>query len=129
MHKERFKTIVVVHLFLKKADKILLLRRFNTGYEDGNYSLIAGHIDGGETLKAAMIRKAKEAVGIYINPQDLIFMHVMHRNAVDWERIDFFFVCKKWFSEPIIMEKDKCDHMQWFSKKEMPSNMVPYVKN
>ena len=56
-------------------------------------------------------------------------MHVMHRNAVDWERIDFFFVCKKWFSEPIIMEKDKCDHMQWFSKKEMPSNMVPYVKN
>ena len=45
---KRFKLIVAVHLFLLRNDEIILLRRFNTGYEDGNYSLIAGHIDGNE---------------------------------------------------------------------------------
>jgi len=42
------------HLFLRRDDQILLLRRFNTGYEDGNYSVIAGHIAHGEDVIAAM---------------------------------------------------------------------------
>ena len=40
---DRFTVPVAVHLFLRDGDRILLLRRFNTGYEDGNYSVIAGH--------------------------------------------------------------------------------------
>lgn len=38
---ERFKLVVAVHLILIKNGKILLLRRYNTGYEDGNYSVVA----------------------------------------------------------------------------------------
>ena len=49
MSKERFKLIVDVHLLLIKDGKIVLLKRANTGYEDGKYGLIAGHADGNET--------------------------------------------------------------------------------
>ena len=45
-----FKFKSAVHLFLIQDDKILLLRRYNTGYEDGNYSVIAGHLAGGEQV-------------------------------------------------------------------------------
>lgn len=34
---ERFKMRVAVHLILEQDNKYLLLRRYNTGYEDGNY--------------------------------------------------------------------------------------------
>lgn len=33
---ERFKVITAVHLILIENNKILLQRRYNTGYEDGN---------------------------------------------------------------------------------------------
>ena len=57
---------VSVHLLLVRTGRILLLRRYNTGYEDGNYSLVAGHIEGGEELKAAMIREAREESGVFV---------------------------------------------------------------
>ncbi len=32
---ERFRLLAAVHLFLLRDGAVLLLRRFNTGYEDG----------------------------------------------------------------------------------------------
>ena len=69
---DRFKLIPEAHIFLMNDNhEVLLLRRFNTGYEDGNYSVIAGHIDGNEEVKAAAIREAREEAGIEIRPSDI----------------------------------------------------------
>ena len=73
-----FRLPVAVHLLLIKDDRILLLRRHNTGYEDGNYSVVAGHIDGGEKLRSAMVREAREEAGIEISPSNLRVVGVMH---------------------------------------------------
>ena len=64
---ERFKLVVAVHLILIEDGKILLLRRYHTGYEDGNYSVVAGHIDGDESVIKAMQREALEEAGITID--------------------------------------------------------------
>ena len=69
---------VAVHLLLVKNDRVLLLRRYNTGYEDGNYSVVAGHIEGGEDLKTAMIREAREEAGIEILRSNLEVVGVIH---------------------------------------------------
>jgi len=117
---------VAVHLFLIKGSRILLQRRYNTGYEDGNYSVIAGHIDGGEDVFSAMIREAKEEAGIDISRENLKAVQVMHRKKED-ERIDYFFVCNNWDGEPSIMESDKCDELRWSEIDALPSNIVDYV--
>ncbi len=128
---ERFKLLSAVHLFLIKDKKILLLRRFNTGYEDGNYSVPAGHLDGGETVIQAAIRESLEEACINLDPQDLTMAHVMHRIKLDIkeERIDFFVTATKWSGEVKIGEPNKCDDLSWFPLDGLPQNLIPYVRS
>jgi len=128
MAKERFKIIPAVYLVLMKENKILLSRRYNTGYFDNYYSLPAGHLDGKETLKQAMVREAKEEVGVVLDPSDLELIHTMNRKIPDNERVDFFFTTKKWQGEPKIIETDKCDDLSWFGLNNLPNNIIPYIK-
>lgn len=128
MQEERFKVIPAVYLVLIKDNKILLSRRHNTGYFDGNYSFPAGHLDGNETLKQAMVRETKEEIDVLLDPADLELVHTMNRKIPDNERIDFFFRAKKWQGEPKIMEVDKCDDLNWFGLNNLPPNIIPYIR-
>ena len=127
MSRQYFKFVSAVHLFLVRNGKILLSRRFNTGYEDGNFSVPAGHIDGNETVTGAMIREAKEEIGIDIGEGGLKMVHVMHRKS-DEERIDFFFEATEWQGEPKVNEPNKCDNLSWFPIDGLPENTIPYVR-
>jgi len=46
----RLRPLVAVHLFLLQDNKILLSKRYNTGYEDGNWNVPAGHVEEGESV-------------------------------------------------------------------------------
>jgi 8-oxo-dGTP diphosphatase len=127
MATDRFKLLSAVHLFLVRDGQVLLSRRFNTGYEDGKYSVVAGHLNGDEEVKAAMIREAREEVGVEISPLDLQVVGVMHRKSND-ERIDFFLVTTSWSGEVTNREPGKCDQLAWFDLDELPENVIPYVR-
>jgi len=127
MPKDRFKIIPTSHLILVKDGKILLLRRFNTGWSDGQYSVVAGHLDGNETFLQAMIREAKEEAGIELSQEDLEVVHVVHRKSNE-ERIDFFILAKRWKGEPRNMEPNKCDDLNWFEMDRLPDNTIPYIR-
>ncbi len=125
---DKFKLTATVHIFLTKNEaEILLLRRFNTGYEDGKYSVIAGHIDGNEEVKAAAIREAKEEAGIEIQPSEIEVVGVMHRKGTD-ERVDFFLAASRWSGRIVNAEPHKCDNLSWHSVHDLPANMVPFVR-
>ncbi|MFS0555478.1 NUDIX hydrolase [Brevibacillus sp. 179-C9.3 HS] len=127
MPRERFAMQVAVHLFLVRGSQVLLLRRYNTGYEDGNYSVPAGHLDGNEEVKKAAIREAKEECGIDIDPSSLEVVGVMHRLSAD-ERIDFFVAASEWHGEIINAEPNKCDELVWMDMDKLPPNVIPYVR-
>jgi len=128
MAKERFKVVPAVYAILMKNEEILLLRRYNTGYQDGNYSFPAGHLDGNETLRQAIVREAKEEVDVDIKIDDLELVHIMHRKADDHERIDFYYMVEIWQGEPKIMEPEKCDELKWVAKDNLPNNLALEVK-
>ena len=123
----RFKLVSAVHLFLIRGHQVLLLRRFNTGYEDGNYSVVAGHLDGGEEVKAAMMREAQEEIGIELDYDDVEINQVMHRLSDD-ERIDFFLHATKWSGEIENKEPHKCDEVSWHALDDLPENVIPYIR-
>jgi 8-oxo-dGTP pyrophosphatase MutT (NUDIX family) len=118
---------VAVHLFLVRGDEVLLLRRFQTGYEDGRYSVIAGHLDGGETVISAAIREAREEAGITLAAEQVQVVGVMHRRSND-ERIDFFVAALTWEGEIINAEPHKCDELRWCALDHLPENVIPYVR-
>lgn len=129
--KERFKLIPAVYLVLRKDNEVLLLRRANTGYQDGKYGLVAGHLDGNELGTTAMVREAKEEAGIDIDPSKLEFVHVAHRlgrNQIGQERIDLFYQLKEWQGKIVNAEPEKCDDLSWFDINNLPDNMLPFVK-
>lgn len=94
--KERHSIVCAAYLLLFQDDKVLLLRRYNTGYEDGKYSVPAGHVDEGESVSDALVREVREEIGVDIDKKDTNLIHVMHRRASETndERIDFFFTAK-----------------------------------
>ena len=131
MTEKRHKNIPASYLILLKDNKILLLRRFNTDYEDGNYSMVAGHVDQNETFTQCIIREAEEEAGILLKPEDIKVVHVMHRNsgtAENNERVDVFFIAQKWSGEIVNKEPHKCDDLSWFDLENIPDNVIPYIK-
>lgn len=45
MARDFHSLVPAAYLLLWQDEKVLLLRRYNTSYQDGNYSLIAGHVE------------------------------------------------------------------------------------
>jgi 8-oxo-dGTP diphosphatase len=123
---ERFALISEVSLVLIRDGKVCLLKRSNTGYEDGKYCFIAGHKDEGESASQAIIREAAEESGIRLDPRHVRLGHVMHRND-NGERIAFFFVADAWEGEPANLEPDKHGELAWFPLDALPE-MIPYMR-
>lgn len=131
MAQERHTNLPAAYLVLIRDNKILLLRRANTGYQDGNYSMIAGHVDPNESFSQSIIREAEEEAGIIVKPEDLRFVHIIHRNsheAVNNERVDVFFTADKWSGELSNKEPHKCSDLSWFDLDNLPENTIPFLK-
>ncbi len=130
---ERHKVLLAVYLVLMRGNKVLLSKRANTGYMDGQFSLPSGHVEAKEGATNAMIREAKEEVDLTLTGQDFELVHAMHRNIEPddrqgYEYIDLYFMCKNWDSEPTNAEPEKCSELTWFNIEALPEDMIPEVR-
>lgn len=126
--KKRNKLPISVQLILENEDKILLMKRKNTGYEDGKYSLPGGHVEPNEEIRKALVREAQEEIGIHIDVQDVEFYKVMNRKVnTEQEYVDFIFKANHWTGNVTNEEKDKCEEIIWVNKEEIPENTLNFI--
>jgi 8-oxo-dGTP pyrophosphatase MutT (NUDIX family) len=116
------------YLVLIQDQKVLLQRRYQTGWMDGMYAFAAGHIESQETAIQAMAREAKEEIDITIGEDGLTVAHILQRYAGNREYFDVYLTATAWEGEPKICEPDKSDDLKWFELDALPENMVPYDK-
>ncbi len=103
-----------------------MLLRHNTGYEDGKFSLIAGHVETNESAVQAIVREAKEEAGIEIEPANIKVKHIMHRKT-DRENVDIFFSCSNYNGTIANIEPHKCAELSFYESEKLPKNMIPYI--
>lgn len=127
---ERFRIKFAVYVIPRDGDRVLLSLRQGTGWKDGWFSLVAGHVDGGEPAERAMIRETKEEIGIDIAPGDLRHVYTMHRLGDDPsdEYVDLFFECQKWSGDVRNLEPEKCGELRWVDINDLPENILEHVK-
>lgn len=121
------KIVAAAFIILEKDGKILLIRRANTGYQDGKYEVPSGHVEEGEMLTVAAAREAKEEVNADILPENLEFVHLIYKPKHDptGDRANIFFRAKVWSGEVKNMEPNKCDDIKWVGWDELPESFVP----
>ncbi len=127
----RHQNIPAAYLVLFKEQKTLLLRRKNTGFEDGNYGLVSGHVEKGESFLQCMVREAEEEAGILLKAEDLKVAHMMHRKSglpEGDERVDAFVVARRWEGEIQNKEPHKCNELGWFELRALPENTIGYIR-
>lgn len=124
----RHAVIPAVYILFKQKEKILFLRRYNTGYADGMLTPVAGHVEEHEHYSVAAVREAAEEVSLIITVDQLKIFHVMHRVFSDQsDRLDVFFLVEKWDGLPINNEPQKCSELVWCDYKNLPDDILPFV--
>jgi len=130
VQQERFKVVPFVSLILKRGSEVLLIRRINTGIEDGMYACAGGGVDGNETIVQAVIREAAEELGITLKKEAIKVVHILHRKYPQGqEMIGFYVEATVWEGVPANREPHKCDDVQWFDIEQLPGNCQPSFKH
>lgn len=127
MEPNRLLVRCAVHLFLIKDGKILVEKRKNRSYCNGQYDVIAGHIHGGCDMYDEIIKIAKNEVNIDIKREDLKPIQVMHQNDSPYEYINYFFITDKYSGELKNNDIDYCDGLEWVDFKYPINNMMAYI--
>lgn len=105
-----------------------MLKRRGTGWMDGSFSIPAGGLDAGETIRDAAIREAYEEVGIRIAPDDLQYAHTLHSKTGEDVWVGHFFRATAWTGTATLRELDKHSDLQWRTIDDLPSETIPYVR-
>lgn len=118
---------VSVHLLLESDGKLLFIRRGATKFYSGWFSVVAGHLENGETADEAMRREALEEIGVSL-AEPLKFAGVTQRLYDEFIYFDFFFEASiADVSAITVTEVDKITELVWLPVGELPNETVPYV--
>ena len=126
---ERHVSRIVVDLLLErrnsttgKTEILMMLAE----YLDNQYDLPGGHLESGEDLYDAMIREAKEELGIEIEREDMQMVHIYHH--FEKNMLKFVFKVKIFKNEIQNLEPEKCKELKWVDIENLPDNTISGIR-
>lgn len=122
-------SIVTVYAVLRQNGDVLMQKRQNTGFGDGQYSFVGGHVEDGENIRQAVIREAREEIGILIPDHALSLVLVLHRKTPNGVFLNFFFEATAWENPIRICEPDKASDLAFFNASNLPPNTLDYIRH
>lgn len=122
-HTTRKPFLAAVNVIIRDSTgRLLLQQRARSGYEDGEYAFVAGHLEGNETVQQAAQREAREETGVVLDLESISIVHVMHRPRSDgYEMFDFFAVATNWSGRPTIREPNRSTELNWYLPEALPA--------
>lgn len=130
--EERYLSKIGVDVFLERKNEvtgkkeILMLKRKDTGYHDGDYDLPGGHLEKGEDIFDGMIREAKEEIDVDLKREDMEIIHIFHKYKRGM--LKFVFKVNKFEGIPKNAEPHQCEKIEWIELDNLPENIVPSIK-
>lgn len=117
---------LATYVILRKGNLVAFVLRENVSWMKHHYGMPSGKVEKNEAFTAAAIREAKEETGVDILPEDLEYIHTMHRNeGTDW--VDVYFEAKKWSGTPYNAEPHMHSSLEWLDPGNLPKNVIPSV--
>jgi 8-oxo-dGTP diphosphatase len=124
------RSVIDVFLLLTRGDEVLLGLREGTGFADGMWNLPSGKAEQDETAVAAVIREAREEVGVILGLDQLDFAAAVQcRNSAADVRMGLFFHAEASADPaagPFNAEPHKCAMVAWYPLGTLPEPVMPY---
>lgn len=110
-------------VIIQNGRTLLAKRKGNHG--TGMWGSMGGHVEFGETPREAVIREAKEELGVEIGKVEF----AMCMNMIKGEKhyLDVSFTAEIVSGEPTIQEPDKIESLGWYLLDNLPSPLFPPV--
>ena len=119
-----------VLLLLTRGDQVLMALRQGTGFADGLWNLPSGKVEPGESAVAAVIREAREEIGIRLSEDQVSLAATVHcRNSDTDTRVGLFFQAaakETPLDIPYNAEPHKCAKIAWYPMTMLPRTTMPY---
>jgi len=113
----------VVIAIIKKQDRYLLTKRVIFDDEDNNFGPYAwnipgGGVEAGESLVAALIREAKEELGVELSTHTLM-PKIFSESRNNWQGIFTTFFCRLKDENSEIVLNEEASEFGWFTIEEV----------
>lgn len=115
-------------VIINDEGKILLsLRGSAAQNERGKWEIPGGAVEYGETFELALKREVKEEIDVEIEVVSLlqVFDHILPEEHQHW--VSPTYLCRIVNGTPKIMEKEKCEKLDWFTideAKKLPLSQI-----
>ncbi len=114
---------VLVFIFNRDLDKVLLIQKNKPEWQKGNLNGIGGKVENKESNIRAVIRETKEETKIGISPRRVIEFCIINNKEANYKVTCFAYRTYQDFTQ---MEEEIVD---WYEVKDIITDIYPCISN